>query len=266
MEKNQEEFEFEEYYDELQKKHNLPDFVALAQDFDIEKIAESVEKKLRNAVEKYPEKDEVALLYSFILLINKSDSKKVELGYRHLKRAFDKLETEKLAYNLVRVGLRIGKLKEGQIMKIIDHVSHRQDTKTLGKLNNMLLYLYMKNGDFDKAVDYVEELKTFNFDLTKISPVIKFIIFLKQGSYEMIATDVAPYDTKKEVEEGVKEVTAGVMKEVFEEEILLESSFENLGVDSLGFLELGGDIEEKFGFVFRKVKSLGCLGLIVKFL
>lgn len=160
-----------------------------------------VEKKLRNAVERYPDKDEVALLYSYVLLINKSDSKKMELGYRHLKRAFDKLETEKLAYNLVRVGLRIGKLKDGQILKIIDHVSHRKDSKTLGKLNNMLLYLYLKNGDFDKAVDYMDELKSFHFDLSKISPVIKFIIYLKQGNYEMIATDVEPYDAEKQVEE-----------------------------------------------------------------
>lgn len=160
-----------------------------------------VEKQLRNAVEKYPEKDAVALLYSYILLINKSDSKRVELGYRHLNRAFDRLETEKLGYNLVRVGLRIGKLKEGQILKIIDHVSHRKDTKTLAKLNNMLLYFYLKNGDYDKAADYMEELESFHFDLTKISPAIKFILYLKQGNYELIATDVAPYDSEKQVKE-----------------------------------------------------------------
>lgn len=160
-----------------------------------------VEKHLRIAVEKYPKKDAVALLYSYILLINKSDSKKVELGYRHLNRAFDRLETEKLAYNLVRVGLRIGKIKEGQILKIIDHVSHRKDSKTLAKLNNMLLYFHLQNDDYDKAADYMEELKAFHFDLSKISPVIKFIIYLKQGNYEMIATDVEPYDAEKQVEE-----------------------------------------------------------------
>lgn len=160
-----------------------------------------VEKNLRNAVEKYPEKDAAALLYSYVLLINKSDTKKVELGYRHLNRAFDRLETEKLAFNLVRVGLRIGKLKEGQILKIIDHVSHRKDSKTLAKLNNMLLYFHLQNGDYENAVDYMEELKILRFDTSKILPVIKFIIFLKQGSYELIATDVAPYDTEKQVEE-----------------------------------------------------------------
>ncbi|MFV1974920.1 MAG: hypothetical protein ACC651_04190 [Candidatus Scalindua sp.] len=160
-----------------------------------------VEKNLRKAVAKYPEKDDLALLYSYILLINKSDSKKVELGYKHLIRAFDRLETEKLAYNLVRVGLRIGRLQEGQILKIIDHVRHRKDVKTLGKLNNMLLYFYIQNDDFDKAVDYIAELKSFQFDLSEILPVIKFIIFLKQGEYEKIATDVAPYDTTKQVEE-----------------------------------------------------------------
>lgn len=160
-----------------------------------------VEKHLRIAVGKYPKKDAVALLYSYVLLINKSDSKKIELGYRHLDRAFDRLETEKLAYNLVRVGLRIGKLKEGQILKIIDHVSHRKDQKTLVKLNNMMLYFHLQNDDYDKAAEYMEELKALHFDLSKISPVIKFIIFLKQGNYEMIATDVAPYDTEKQVEE-----------------------------------------------------------------
>ena len=160
-----------------------------------------VEKKLRTAVADHPKKDELALLYSYILLINKSDSKKVELGYKHLARSFDRLETEKLAYNLVRVGLRIGKLQEGQILKIIDHVSHRKDVKTLGKLNNMLLYFYMQNDDFDKTVDYIAELESFHFDMSEILPVIKFIIFLKQGEYEKIATDVAPYDTTKQVEE-----------------------------------------------------------------
>lgn len=160
-----------------------------------------VEKDLREAVERFPKNDSLALLYSYILLINKSDPHNVDTGFHYLSRSFDRLETEKLAYNLVRVGLRIEKLQEGQILKIIDHVSHRKDTENLGKLNNMLLYLYIKNDDYDKAVDYIEELKSFHFDLSEISPVIKFIIFLKQGNYEMIATDVAPYDTEKQVEE-----------------------------------------------------------------
>ncbi|MCP5007139.1 MAG: hypothetical protein GY941_24830 [Planctomycetes bacterium] len=161
----------------------------------------STEKNLRAAVAKYPENDELALLYSYILLINKSDPKKVELGYKHLSRSFDRLETEKLAFNLVRVGLRIGKLQEGRILKIIDHVGHRNDVKTLAKLNNMLLYYYIQNDEFDKAVDYLEELKSNQFDLSEISPVMKFLIFLKQGNFEMISTDVAPYDTERQVEE-----------------------------------------------------------------
>lgn len=161
----------------------------------------SVEKDLREAVARFPKKDSLALLYSYILLINKSNPNSVDMGFHYLKQSFDRLETEILAYNLVRVGLRIGRINEGQILKIIDHVRHRKDMETLAKLSNMLLYFFIRNDDYSKAFDYIKDLKSLHFDLSKISPVIKFILFLKQGKYEKIATDVAPYDKKRQVEE-----------------------------------------------------------------
>lgn len=172
----------------------------------------NAEKGLKNGTDKYPDNMEIALLYSYILLINKSDINSVEKGYRYLNEAFERLQTEKLAYNLVRVGLRIERIKEGQILKIIDHVQYRNDMETLGKLNDMLLYMYIKKHSYDEnqnllvdgyamASDYFKELEEEDFEIAHISPILKFIIYLNQSNYEAIANDAAVNDNDKLVKD-----------------------------------------------------------------
>ena len=160
-----------------------------------------VEKDLRKADKKFSKKDPIKLLYAYVLLINWHDRNSMEKGYKYLKQAYDNLETEKLAYNLVRVGLRLEKLDEGKLYKIIDHVKYRDDKETLGELSDILLYTYLKRGAYVEADSFLKGLRENQHKLSRqISSVYKFIVFLKQGKYGLIATDVVPYDNNNEVE------------------------------------------------------------------
>jgi hypothetical protein len=70
MEQEPEEFELEEHYNELKKQHSLPDFVALSQDFDIEKIAEKETLFLAREVRRTINEKITAYLHLFETLIN----------------------------------------------------------------------------------------------------------------------------------------------------------------------------------------------------
>jgi hypothetical protein len=102
---------------------------------------------------------------------------------------------------MVRVGLRLEELQEDRLQKIIAHVQHKGDLKVLGELNDVRTYMYIEKDEYDKAYDYfINELRERQKGVWKhVSPVFKFIVFLKQGEYRMIATDVAPYDTHYQV-------------------------------------------------------------------
>jgi hypothetical protein len=71
-EDKQEEFEFEEYYAELKKQYDLPEFVALAQDFDIEKIAEKETGFLAREIRRTINEKITAYLHLLETLINPS--------------------------------------------------------------------------------------------------------------------------------------------------------------------------------------------------
>ena len=157
-----------------------------------------VEKDLRDAREKYSDKDSISLLYAYILLINWHDRSTMEKGYDFLRQSYDNLETEKLAFNLVRVGLRLGRLDEGKLYKIMDHMQFKDDLATVGELNDMLLYSHLKKEEYDKAYKYLNDLSENQARVLKyMSPKFKFVILLKKGKYGMIAKDVASYDSEK---------------------------------------------------------------------
>ena len=159
-----------------------------------------VEKDLREGAGKYNDSDSIILLYSYVLLINWHDTNSLRKGYDYLNQAYDNLETEQLAFNLVRVGLRMGVLQQERLLKIIDHVVHRKDYVIAGELGNMLLYTHVKKGDYAKADRYLKELKEESYDLSKhFSPATKSLIYLKQCKFEAIAGDVAKYDREKQV-------------------------------------------------------------------
>ena len=156
-----------------------------------------VEKVLREAEKKYSDKEPIRLLYAHVLLINWHKPQSLEAGYKYLKKAYENLETETLAYNLTRVALRLDKFRahKGELLKMLDHANHNgKDKNTLGDLNDLLLYAYLKEGSFDAAGDHLKELRD-KYRLSRyVSPVYKFIIYLKQGSFELIADDVASHD------------------------------------------------------------------------
>lgn len=70
MEPEQEDFDFEECYKELSKQHNLPNFEELAQDFDIEKIADKETDFLAREIRRAINEKITSYLQLFETLIN----------------------------------------------------------------------------------------------------------------------------------------------------------------------------------------------------
>jgi hypothetical protein len=66
----QEEFSFEEDYETLKQKYSLPDFEALAEDFDIEKIAEKETLFLAREIRRIINEKTTAYIHLFETLIN----------------------------------------------------------------------------------------------------------------------------------------------------------------------------------------------------
>ncbi len=67
---DQDDFDFEAEYEELKLKHNLPDFKALAEDFDIEKIADKETIFLAREVRRAINEKITAYIHLFETLIN----------------------------------------------------------------------------------------------------------------------------------------------------------------------------------------------------
>ncbi|MBS3088012.1 hypothetical protein J4226_05455 [Candidatus Pacearchaeota archaeon] len=67
---DQDDFDFEAEYEELKLKHNLPDFKALAEDFDIEKIADKETIFLAREVRRAINEKVTAYIHLFETLIN----------------------------------------------------------------------------------------------------------------------------------------------------------------------------------------------------
>jgi hypothetical protein len=70
MEKEEKEFDLEEEYKELKKTYGLPDFVALAQDFDIEKIVDKETIFLAREIRRVINEKITAYIHLFETLIN----------------------------------------------------------------------------------------------------------------------------------------------------------------------------------------------------
>jgi len=70
MEEKQEEFDFEADYEVLKKEYNLPDFEILAQDFDIEKIADKETAFLVREIRRAINEKITAYIHLFETLIN----------------------------------------------------------------------------------------------------------------------------------------------------------------------------------------------------
>ena len=69
-----EELDFESIYNEIKEKHNLPEFIRLAEDFDIEKISEKESIFLIREIRRTINEKLSAYLHLFETLINPSAS------------------------------------------------------------------------------------------------------------------------------------------------------------------------------------------------
>jgi len=150
------------------------------------------EEPLRRACDKFGKRDKdssLHLLYSFVLLINKSNPVSVEQGYVELEKAFDKLHTERLAYNIVRVGARLNRLDVPRLMKLIDHASFRDDSAGLDNLYNLAMHQFVKHNHLDQAVALYDRLLKEK-RTQSLAPIFSFLVLMHTGEYERIQGEV----------------------------------------------------------------------------
>lgn len=185
------------YVDKGRRRHYLPG----SRKASLQKIMRNYLKKgkyfdaeepLRLACDKFGKRDKdssLHLLYSFVLLINKSNPAAVEKGYIELEKAFDKLHTERLAYNIVRVGARLNRLDVPRLMKLIDHASFRDDSAGLDNLYNLAMHQFVKHNRLDQAVALYDRLLKEK-RTQSLAPIFSFLVLMHTGEYERIQGEV----------------------------------------------------------------------------
>ncbi len=156
--------------------------------YDVEKVLSDAKKRFKRSGKQV---DTLNLLYSYVLLINWHDKKGVKEGYEYLRKSWAKHKTADLAFVMIRAGLRLGELQEKELKKIIVNAPGG-DLVTLGAMNDLLVYMYIKEDDYDEAFDWlINELRERQRGVWKhVSPVFKFIVLLQQREFQMIATDM----------------------------------------------------------------------------
>jgi pentatricopeptide repeat protein len=113
----------------------------------------------------------------------------VEKGYVELEKAFDKLHTERLAYNIVRVGARLNRLDVPRLMKLIDHASFRDDSAGLDNLYNLAMHQFVKHNRLDQAVALYDRLLKEK-RTQSLAPIFSFLVLMHTGEYERIQGEV----------------------------------------------------------------------------
>lgn len=167
---------------ERKKIDEIMQMIAQKRTFDCEKV-------LREAMQRYPESPDVHLLYAYILLINESNPRATDEGFTFLVEAYNKLQTERLAYNVVRVGARLKRMDREMLMKLTDHVKYRDDSEGLGNLYNLALYRFIQMEDFEGAITLYEKLVQSD-RAKRLAPPLAMIVLLRVGKYERIAKEV----------------------------------------------------------------------------
>ena len=141
-----------EEYEKLQKKHKLPSFKELNEDFHIEKIAESETEILIREVRKFIG-DKLAnymrfvenllnptnapmFIFSFIKLIDSEDKKRLSEIYKELmKKEVEFIKTD-LAFNeekeaqLIKESYEFWQTVKKDMLKIIEKIQNRWDEKS----------------------------------------------------------------------------------------------------------------------------------------
>lgn len=150
----------------------------------------------REAVEskKYADESHFHLLYAYLQLINESNPKATEEGYGYLKQTYEKLETSKLAYNMVRVGARLDTLDENTMWKLIDHANFNDDDGSLSNLFNLCMVINLRKAEWGTVTKIYEKLHKDPRKAEMLMPAFAFIALLHDGQLERIDAEV---DTSK---------------------------------------------------------------------
>ena len=129
-----EEFDFELAYNELKQKHSLPEFKILAEDFDIEKIAEKESNFLIREIRRIINEKLSAYMHLFETLINPSAPPMFIFSVLRGIKEEDKESIREIYKKLSKLQIEVMKLdtiysEQGEIKFIKDTFAEWQDLK-----------------------------------------------------------------------------------------------------------------------------------------
>jgi len=153
----------------------------------------NAERHLETAVQKYRRDDRHGSLRSmlaFVKLINRSNPDATDEGYRLLQEVHESIGSEQTAYNLVRVGIRLGHVDDAMLWKLIDHVEFAGDTMRLSRLNELAMIYALSNGQAERAYTRLTELEKMGA-VDQLPDQLKAIILLRTGRFDQLNNYVA---------------------------------------------------------------------------
>ncbi|MBT6690332.1 hypothetical protein HN903_03000 [archaeon] len=156
-----EQYNFEEDYESLKKQHNLPDFEALAQDFDIEKIADKEPLFLAREIRRIINEKITAYIHLFETLINPTAPPMFVFKILKNMTEEEKKEIQEFYKVLSKAQIEIMKLdtiykEEDEIKFINDNFKIWQEMKS--KIHTLFesFQTNFENGNIEKERSYFD--------------------------------------------------------------------------------------------------------------
>jgi hypothetical protein len=139
-----------------------------------------VRKPLREGCARYPTDATLALLNAYVLLIEEGNTVSQEDAYDYLRKTYDVLETEAIAYNLIRVGTRLNRLDRQLLTDLVDHARHSGDG--VSDLAELAIYALIKDSDYEGGLAIYHKLS--KSQRADILPSLRLTILVASGEFE----------------------------------------------------------------------------------
>jgi hypothetical protein len=146
-----------------------------------------VRKPLRDGCSRYPTDATLALLNAYVLLIEEGNNASQEGAYDFLRKTYDALETEAIAYNLIRVGTRLNRVDRQLLFDLVDHARHSGDGVT--ELAELAIYALAKDGDYEGGLAIYDKLS--KSQRIGILPSLRLTVLIANGQFERAPEEAA---------------------------------------------------------------------------
>lgn len=170
----------------------------IMQDHLVEENYFNAERPLKEALQDYEDDDtyySLHLLYAFVKLINESNPDAVNEGYTILQEAYesDKRELDRdrdrIAFNYLRVGTRLGRIDEDTFLKLLDHVKFIEDDDALIDLYNLAMARYIKQDMWQEASDLYAKAQEKGLQ-DQLPDAFIAMVLLKEGNFRELGDQV----------------------------------------------------------------------------